>query len=58
MKQAVHQAMTRIQDTIGSKIDIDGREMDIFALVLCGSSSFDGVDLAFAGVTSESAQAW
>lgn len=36
----------RIQDTIGSKVDIDRREMDILALVFCSSSSFDGIDLA------------
>lgn len=40
-------SITRIQDTIGSKIDVDGRKMDILALVLCGSSGFDGIDLTF-----------
>ena len=37
--------IARIQDTIGGKVDIDRRKMDIFALVLCSSSSFDGIDL-------------
>lgn len=54
MKQTVRWTMTRIQDTIGSKVDIDRWKMDILALVLCGSSGFDGIDLAFASVTSES----
>lgn len=42
--------ITRIQYTIGSKVDVDRRKMDVLALVLCGRSSFDGIDLTFVDV--------